>query len=353
MQLSWKSWKVGKFLTNQPTNQMNSRIYKRGEIMELNLEQLQAAASTALVDCLGTKKGETVLIVIDEPMVELGKIFYEEGRSLGFEMMIMKMPARDHHGSEPPKPVAAAMAAAEVVFCITSKSLSHTQARKGACAQGARVASMPSITTEMMRRAMAVDYQDMAKRSQQIAELLSAGKKVRITSPEGTDLELELDGRHGKADTGVLREPGSFGNLPAGEAYIAPVEGTARGTLVIDGAMSGIGVLDEPLLMEVAQGQVVSTSGKNSGALEAIFAKYGPKARNIAELGIGTNPKAKLTGFVLEDEKVQGTVHIALGDNSNFGGTVQVASHLDGLITKPTVVIDEKVLLEEGVLKMD
>jgi leucyl aminopeptidase (aminopeptidase T) len=128
------------------------------------------------------------------------------------------------------------------------------------------------------------------------------------------------------------------------------VEGTARGTLVIDGAISGIGVLDEPLMMEVEHGVVVSTSGKNSKALEEIFAKYGPKARNIAELGIGTNPKAKLTGVVLEDEKVLGTIHIALGNNSNFGGTVQVASHLDGMVTKPTVVIDEKVILEEGVL---
>jgi leucyl aminopeptidase (aminopeptidase T) len=321
--------------------------------MELKLEQLQTAAGTALVDCLGTKKGETVLIVIDEPMVELGEIFYEEGRRLGFEMVVIKMTARENHGSEPPKSVVAAMAAADVVFCITSKSLSHTQARKDACAKGARVASMPAVTTHMMERAMAVDYQAMAKLSRQLAELLTSGKKVRITSPEGTDLELELAGRKGKADTGLLHEPGAFGNLPAGEAYIAPGEGTARGTLVINGAMSGIGVLDEPLVMEVEQGLVVSTSGKNSRALEAIFVKYGPKARNIAELGIGTNPKAKLTGVVLEDEKVLGTIHIALGDNSNFGGTVQVASHLDGMITKPTVVIDEKVILEEGVLKMD
>ncbi|MBS4024237.1 MAG: aminopeptidase [Clostridia bacterium] len=318
--------------------------------MEHKLEQLQAAASTALVDCLATKKGETVLIVIDEPMVELGEVFYEEGRRLGFEMMVIKMSARENHGSEPPKTVAVAMAAADVVFCITSKSLSHTQARKDACAKGARVASMPAVTTQMMERALAVDYQAMAKLSQQLAELLTAGKKVRITSPAGTDLELELAGRRGNADTGLLHEPGAFGNLPAGEAYIAPVEGTARGTLVIDGAISGIGVLDEPLMMEVEHGVVVSTSGKNSKALEEIFAKYGPKARNIAELGIGTNPKAKLTGVVLEDEKVLGTIHIALGNNSNFGGTVQVASHLDGMVTKPTVVIDEKVILEEGVL---
>lgn len=317
----------------------------------LEIAQLQNAASTALVDCLGTRKGEQVLLVIDEPMVELGEIFYEEGRRLGLEVMLLKMSPRDNHGNEPPRAIAEAMAAAQVVFCITSKSLSHTQARKNACSKGARVASMPAVNAEMMQRALAVDYDQMAKLSNKVAQLLTVGRKVKITTALGTDLEMDLADRPGEADTGLLLSKGDFGNLPAGEAYIAPLEGTAHGRLVIDGAMSGVGILAEPLIMKVEQGLVTSVEGKDKGKLEEIFAKYGDDARNIAELGIGTNPRAKLTGNVLEDEKVLGTIHIALGDNSNFGGKVQVASHLDGIITKPTLAIDGQILLNQGELK--
>jgi len=76
--------------------------------------------------------------------------------------------------------------------------------------------------------------------------------------------------------------------------------------------------------------------------------KHGQAGRNIAELGIGTNDQAKITGLILEDEKVMGTVHIALGDNMSMGGTVSVQSHLDGLIKKPTVYLDGRVIMEKG-----
>ncbi|MDW7673288.1 MAG: aminopeptidase [Bacillota bacterium] len=319
----------------------------------INLAQLQNAARVALEECMATKKEESVLLVIDEPMIELGEIFYEEGRRLGFEIMLVKMIARENHGCEPPRSIASAMANADVVFCITSKSLSHTNARRGACQKGTRVASMPALTEEMMQRTLAADYTKIAKVSNKIAKVLTDGQKVTITSPHGTNLKMEIVTRLGQPDTGLLHQAGDFGNLPAGEAYIAPLEGTTTGKLVIDGAMSGIGILQEPLVMEVEQGQVVSVAGKDSSKLEAIFAKYGDKARNIAELGIGTNHEAKLTGIILEDEKVLGTIHIALGDNSTFGGNVEVASHLDGIITSPSVVIDGKAIMEDGKLLID
>ena len=79
-----------------------------------------------------------------------------------------------------------------------------------------------------------------------------------------------------------------------------------------------------------------------------MLGKHGPEAFAVAELGIGTNEAATLTGNVLEDEKIIGTIHVAFGDNHSFGGTIRVSSHQDGVVLQPTVDIDGTRLLEDG-----
>ena len=164
---------------------------------------------------------------------------------------------------------------------------------------------------------------------------------------------MSLGGREGHADTGILHEPGSFGNLPAGEAYIAPMEGTVEGIMVVDGAMPPMGLLDEPITIVVEKGFATEiTGGEGAQMLLDAVAPHGQDALNIAELGIGTNEAAgsPLTGNTLEDEKALGTVHFALGDSASIGGKVNVASHIDGIILNPTLEIDGKTILEHGKL---
>ena len=84
--------------------------------------------------------------------------------------------------------------------------------------------------------------------------------------------------------------------------------------------------------------------------LYSIMEPFGKLAFNVAELGIGTHDKAQITGDVLEDEKAIGTVHIAFGDNKSMGGTIRVASHLDGVIMEPTVSVDGETIMEKGKL---
>jgi leucyl aminopeptidase (aminopeptidase T) len=93
-------------------------------------------------------------------------------------------------------------------------------------------------------------------------------------------------------------------------------------------------------------------SGGPARNIEAMLSKVGPKAFNLAEFGVGTNPKARLISNVIEDEKVLGTCHVALGDNSTFGGRVRAGVHVDGIFTKPTVRLDGRVLMEAGKLKI-
>ncbi|MGE5588453.1 MAG: aminopeptidase [Clostridia bacterium] len=302
---------------------------------------------------MGVSSGESVLVITDEKLREIGFALWDAARSLGAEAMLLEMMPRARNGEEPPAPVAAIMKAADVVLAPTSKSLSHTAARREACAAGARIATLPGITREAMVRTLSADYTCIAEVSRKIAGILTSGKTARVLSPSGTDLVLSLEGREGHPDTGIYRLAGDFGNLPAGEAYIAPVEGSAAGVVVVDGAMAGVGVLEERITMEVEGGYVTEISGgQGAKALEEAIARLGKPARNIAELGVGTNDRAVITGKVLEDEKVLGTVHIAIGNNVSFGGTVDVPSHLDGIILKPTLLVDGVAVIEDGVLKV-
>jgi len=147
-----------------------------------------------------------------------------------------------------------------------------------------------------------------------------------------------------------LQKKGTFGNLPTGEIFVAPVEGAANGVFVVDSSFAGIGKLKSPINIFVENGYAVNITGDKSELLDELLDQVGKEARNIAELGIGTNEKAQITGNILEDEKVMGTCHIALGNNSGFGGKVDVQLHMDGIIKKPTIFVDNAKIIDDGKL---
>jgi leucyl aminopeptidase (aminopeptidase T) len=310
--------------------------------------ELARAIDTVLVDCLGVRPDENVLVLADPAKRHIAEPLVERARDLGAEGLLIEMAERATHGTEPPAPVAAAMLAADVLIAPTTKSVSHTEARLAATQRGVRAASMPNVTEDMLVRTMNADFNEVRRRSGILADLLTKGSRVRITSAKGTDISLSIEGRAGISDDGNFRAPGSFGNLPAGEGFVAPVEGSASGRILFDGSIWPIGVLEEPLEVDVVNGYAESFSGAAATAFRGIVEPYGRDAVAVAELGIGTNDAAELTGQVLEDEKILGTIHIAFGDNHSFGGSIRVPSHQDGVMLSPTVTIDDEVVLEDG-----
>ncbi len=312
-------------------------------------EALERAARVAVRECLAVKPGERVLVVTDENKRRIGRLLWEAAKGARAEAMLVEMIPRKTHAEEPPKPVAEMMKRVEVVIAPTTKSISHTQARKEACRAGARVATLPGITCEIMARGLRADYQRVKARSEYLAPYLTAASRIRVTSPAGTDLSFSVEGRTGLADTGIIHTPGGFGNLPAGEAYIAPLEGTAEGVLAFDGCVAASGLLRKPVICEMRRGYAVRIrGGRAATSLVALLAPLGKPARNLAEFGIGTNDRTRLSGHMLEDEKVMGTVHFALGDNHTFGGRVAVPSHLDGILLEPSIFLDGKPIMERG-----
>jgi leucyl aminopeptidase (aminopeptidase T) len=314
------------------------------------MPDIDGAVRTVLVDCMEIKRGEDVLVVTDPVKRAIAEAIVATARELGAEVVLMEMSERESHGSEPARSVAAAMLASDAILVPTSKSLSHTEARKAASDNGARVATMPDITEEMLVRTMSADYHAVKQRSDAVAKLLSDGKEVLISSSLGTDVVFSIEGRKGLSDSGRIANPGTFGNLPAGEGFIAPVEGMTNGRLVFDGSVWPIGRLETPLTVEIVDGYATAFSGPAGEQFRSILDKHGPEAFAVAELGIGTNEAATLTGNVLEDEKIIGTIHVAFGDNHSFGGTIRVSSHQDGVVLQPTADIDGTRLLEDGSL---
>ena len=308
---------------------------------------MEGGAKIVLSDCLGAKAEERLLVVTDTEKREIGEVLFKKGIDMGLKSMLFVIEPTGTHGGEPPEAVAEAMSLSDIVVCPTAFSLTHTQARKRACEEGARVVTMPDVTEDMFTEgALLADYAEVARLSDLLTEMLTEAQVVRIEK-EGTTLEFSLDGRAGVSSNGRFLTPGSGGNLPTGEAYIAPLEGKGEGETVIDGTITGIGVIGAPLHVTIRGGRATEFRGPEADRVREMLGEN-PDAYTVGELGIGTNPKARLIGNLLEDEKVYGTAHIAFGSNATFGGSIQAGVHIDGVILSPTLYLDDRLVLEKS-----
>ncbi|MDR5694150.1 MAG: hypothetical protein QN121_02645 [Armatimonadota bacterium] len=324
---------------------------------------------------MGVREGERILVITDVPTKEqwelmpaddvegmlrrayLARLIADLARTYFPECKVKftTYPSTGRSGVEPPEDVARLLQDSDVVLAITSFSLTHTEARAEACRKGARVASMPRFVPEMLYPdgPMSTDYFALASATRAFADLITSAREVRITTPAGTEVTFSVAGREGRVDAGIYTEPGSWGNLPAGEAYCAPVEGTARGRLVVEPGWHA--KLTEPLTIFLEAGEVVALEGGGSvgkALVEVLDLAQRLEAtrprRMFAEFGIGTNPNARRTDITLEAEKIKGTIHLAVGDNSHMGGMVVADYHQDFVFPRPDVWFDDQPVILEG-----
>ena len=303
---------------------------------------LREPAETAVRQCMGLGAEESCAVVTDDKRMAIGEALYEVASGTTDDTALVRYPPGEQHGAEPPAPVAAAMAGADVVLAPTTKSLSHTRARTDANEDGTRVATLPGITEEVFRVGLDADYEEIAAVCAEVHEAVAGADKLRVTSPQGTDITVRPGDRQWREDTGVVHDAGGMSNLPAGEVFVSPE--TADGRVVVDGTMMPHGRLEAggTVAFTVESGQV--TSIEDDGlreSVEAAAAEAGDAAYNFAEMGIGTNlAVTELVGSVLLDEKAAGTVHFAIGDDHGIGGDVEAPIHLDGILREPTVYAD-------------
>ena len=310
------------------------------------MSDLDRAVETVLGRCLAVKGGEQVVVVTDTEKRAVGEALHAGAAALGAEAVLVLMAPREVDGQEPPDAVAAALASADVFLAPTRRSLSHTRARKRASEGGIRGATLPNITEDILARLMACDFETLQRRSAAVADLLSGAGEAHFTCPAGSDLRLDLGGREGIPDDGDLTEPGAFGNLPCGEGFISPAGGD--GVLYASTIASVGRVAGDPARLTVEGGRITGATTPEGERLMELLTAPGEQGTNLAELGVGTNERAGVTGNILEDEKVLGTVHVAFGASAGIGGVVSVPVHLDVLVLDPTLDIGGTRVLEGG-----
>ena len=224
--------------------------------------KLDTVSEIAIKTCMAVKKQEKILVISDELKREIGYSLHKNALRLGLTSLYVEMKSGKVNGEEPPREIAELMKEFDVVFCPTDKSLTHTDARREASALGARIATFPGITKEVMIRGMNADYKKISKLSLKLKRILEKGSKIRITTELGTDLSFSIKGRNVLASKGLFHQKGDAGNLPTGETFLAPVEGTTNGVFIVDGSMAGLGLIKNTnLKIEVKNGFAVKVTG--------------------------------------------------------------------------------------------
>lgn len=315
---------------------------------------MEKGAGTVVNKCAGVAPGEQVLIVTEASKGRIAECLAKVVGQAGGEPAIVTMVPRERDGQEPPAMIAAAMKSADVFLCVVGKSITHTKAVKEAVAGGARGLVLTQFSEEMMDHGgIEADFPAIAPTCRALAKKLENAKLVRLVTPHGTNLSYSAEGRRGNALYGVV-EKGQFSTIPTIEANVSPLEGTANGTIVADASVPyiGIGVLEEPVVCQVRDGRIISMEGGRQARMlkEDLDSKDDPNVYNVAEMGVGLNPKCRFCGFMLEDEGVRGSVHIGIGTSITLGGVVKAACHYDLIMTGATVVADGVELLRDGVI---
>ncbi len=335
-------------------------------------EKIRQGVLNMLEVNLAVRDGETVLVMTDPPtLVQWNELSVEEIEEalercvlarlvtdLAVEAMpaaratFLPYPCTGRFGADLDPETAEMMRTSDVVVAINNYSLTHTRAAQEACRAGARVASMPRFLAEMFEGPMTADYHQVAEDSRRMAELLTRASSALLTTPQGTELTMDLSWRSGDVDSGFVAGMERPINLPGGEAFVVPAEGKAEGKVVV--TPLGYASLKEDMTLHFHAGEVTDIQGGGAVGdeyrllLELPTPGLRPDRRNLAELGIGTNPRAKSVKSTLEAEKIMGTVHVGIGDNSVMGGTVHADLHQDFVLWEPDLYLDDRLVIEKG-----
>jgi len=307
-----------------------------------------------LDQCLGIRAGEQIVLLTDDGTDQgvvtglLDSVAARDGIALAALMPAPRLP-----GAEPPRAVAAMMLAAGAVIELTSLFIGSSQARRDATARGVRYLAMPGVRMETFRQGgpIDVDFERLRTDAERVGRAWGSARAFRLTSRAGTDLRGSVDGRPGRVLHGMAREPGSYMAPPDVESGTAPVEGTASGTVVIDGDLlfMGQGPLREPVALHVEDGRVRGIEGAESHRLTRMLELCADEQMmNLAEVSVAFNPAGTICAVPMETESARGTAHVALGNSIAYGGRVNAVAHLDCVMRDATLELDGHEVIAEG-----
>jgi len=321
-------------------------------------EKKLTGARKIIKDCLDTQPGEKVLVLTDTETKSIGDLIARAAYEVTDKVILAIITPRKGHGYSPPKRIVPAMLDSDVIAMPLKFSMTHAEAINKARSKGARIASMGDFNESMLEEGgIEAEFLNIKETVDKIASIFENGKKVTVTTSKGTNIRMDIQNRRGQSEPGLAHEKGKLCSPPNIEANISPVEGSAKGTIIVDGSIPhpDLGVINNPINISVKEGKIIDIDETNNQAkiLKTLLCDMeDPNIYNIAELGIGLNPSSEICGNMLEDESAAGTCHIGIGDNTSFGGEVKAKSHIDLILKEATVKVDEIVIQKNGNLKI-
>lgn len=306
----------------------------------------ERTVARVLDTCLGVRAGERVVLLVDpetDPLVRDALRAGLEARRA--EPILHELPRYPVPGTEPPSATAEALLAADAAIELTSTFIGSSTARREATDAGRRYLAMPAVTADTFRLGgpYDVDFDGLVSTTQALATAWEQATTYRIVTPGGTDLSGSVQGRKGRALTGVARNPGDYMAPPDVESGTAPVEGSSQGVVVIDGdfLFMGRGPVEQPVSLTIRDGALVAIEGGEGARLEEMIARCAdPRMTNLAEVSVGLNPQGSVCGVPMETESTKGSAHVAFGNSISYGGTVAAVAHLDCVMRDATVYLD-------------
>ena len=320
--------------------------------------------------CLGLEPGQDLVILLDETTTEIAIALAEAADSLGVHPTLVMVPVslqrRIPGESDLSLPVQGlAQQARGILTCVTGRAdclAFRDRVLETQWSARTRVGHMPGATLEVLSLAD-LDLERLAADCHTVELAMARGQAIELIT-YGVDgrahhLNADIGGweRLPVASDGVITD-GAWGNVPSGETYIAPVEGTAEGTVAITGSVPGRVIpAGECLTLRFRDGRLVGMVPETGATARWLDEQQirPAKARgdlnwsNLAEIGIGLNGKvSELTGNMLFDEKAAGTIHVALGSNNYMGGWVMSAIHCDLVTRGATVLVDGRTIVDRG-----
>jgi leucyl aminopeptidase (aminopeptidase T) len=319
---------------------------------------MQSAGFANVLDqCLGVRPDEQVVLLTDGGTdQEVVTRLLEAVATRDGIPLVAQMPAPYLPGAEPPAAVAAMMAAAGAIIELTSLFIGSSQARRDATDRGARYLAMPGVRLDTFRSGgpLDVDFEQLRSDAERVGNAWGAAQKFRLTTRGGTDLRGSVADRPGRVLHGIATQPGAYMAPPDIESGTAPVEGTASGTVVVDGDLlfMGPGPLPEPVVLHVVDGEIRGIEGAERARLTMMLERCADdRMANLAEVSVAFNPAGSICSVPMETESARGSAHIALGNSIAYGGVVSAVAHLDCVMRDATLELDGRAVMIEGAVQ--
>lgn len=322
--------------------------------------ELQAGARKLVEDIMLVKPGENVVITADTSTDNrVVQATAAATCAAGAVPVVVLQPTMPRAFMDPPPPAAGAAARADVWIEYSVNMAFLTESYKEAIKNGVRYICLAGMDTLMMVNTIQkVDYPKLLEMGALLCEIIKQADKVEIYSPGGTSLVAYNQGRNTR-QSGKLAEKKGEPIMLGGQVSWCPMEETINGRLVFDGALfppESLGKLNESVALTLEDGRVTKVEG---GAEAKVFERWlasfnDPNMYRLAHYSLGFNPGVtKPSGRIVEDERVFGSIEMGIGTQGAqiMGKTWQAAAHTDGIVLNPTIILDGRVMEEEGVYK--